>query len=63
MRASWSKGSNALAAKNAASFIRTMEGTGEIAFGPFRARYSPQSHNGSAYVELAIIDDKGQLRY
>ncbi|MDI3512267.1 MAG: ABC transporter substrate-binding protein [Pseudomonadota bacterium] len=48
---------------NAASFIRTMEGTGEISFGPFRARYSPQSHNGSAYVELAIIDDKGQLRY
>lgn len=46
-----------------ASFIRTMEGAGEIAFGPFRARYTPQSHNGSSYVELAIIDDKGQLRY
>lgn len=46
-----------------ASFIRTMEGAGEIAFGPFRARYTAQSHNGSSYVELAIIDDKGQLRY
>lgn len=46
-----------------ASFIRTMESTGEIAFGPFRARYTPQNHNGSTYVELAIIDDKGQLRY
>lgn len=46
-----------------ASFIRTMEAAGEIAFGPFRARYTPQSHNGSSYVELAIIDDKGQLRY
>jgi branched-chain amino acid transport system substrate-binding protein len=46
-----------------ASFIRTMQSTGEIAFGPFRARYSPQSHSGSSYVELAIIDEKGQLRY
>lgn len=46
-----------------ASFIRTMEGAGEIAFGRFTARYSPKSHNGSDYVELAIIDADGNLRY
>lgn len=46
-----------------ASFVRTMEGAGEIAFGRFKARYSPQSHNGSDYVELAIIDAEGRLRY
>jgi len=45
------------------SFTRTMQGLGEIAFGPFRARYTPESHNGSSYVELAIIDSEGQLRY
>jgi branched-chain amino acid transport system substrate-binding protein len=45
------------------SFIKTMEGTGEIAFGRFVAKYSPKSHNGSDYVELAIIDAEGQLRY
>ncbi|HEX5737598.1 MAG TPA: hypothetical protein VFY22_03750 [Hydrogenophaga sp.] len=45
------------------SFTRTMQNTGEIAFGPFRARYAPDSHNGSSYVELAIIDADGQLRY
>lgn len=46
-----------------ASFIKTMEGAGEIAFGRFTAKYSPKSHNGSDYVELAIIDGQGQLRY
>ena len=46
-----------------ASFVRTMEGAGEIAFGRFTAKYSPQSHNGSDYVELAIIDAEGRLRY
>ncbi|MFP8779078.1 ABC transporter substrate-binding protein [Hydrogenophaga sp. RWCD_12] len=45
------------------SFVRTMEGAGEIAFGRFTAKYSPQSHNGSDYVELAIIDAEGRLRY
>ncbi|HEY9096964.1 MAG TPA: ABC transporter substrate-binding protein [Hydrogenophaga sp.] len=45
------------------SFIQTMEGTKEIAFGRFTAQYSPQSHNGSSYVELAIIDSQGRLRY
>ena len=45
------------------SFIKTMEGTGEISFGRFVAKYSPKSHNGSDYVELAIIDAEGQLRY
>lgn len=46
-----------------ASFTQTLEGAGEIAFGRFTARYSPRSHNGSDYVELAIIDAEGRLRY
>ncbi|MBW8313633.1 MAG: ABC transporter substrate-binding protein [Hydrogenophaga sp.] len=46
-----------------ASFIRAMEGAGEIAFGRFTTQYSPRSHNGSNYVELAIIDGEGRLRY
>lgn len=45
------------------SFIRAMESAGEISFGKFSARYSPQSHSGSSYVELAIIDSEGKLRY
>lgn len=48
---------------NTASFIKAMEGAGEIAFGRFTALYSPKSHNGSSYVELAIIDAEGRLRY
>lgn len=48
---------------NTESFIRAMESAGEISFGKFAARYSPQSHNGSSYVELAIIDAGGKLRY
>lgn len=46
-----------------ASFIKAMEDAGEISFGRFAARYSPSSHNGSSYVELAIVDGTGQLRY
>lgn len=46
-----------------ASFIKAMEDAGEINFGRFAARYSPSSHNGSSYVELAIVDASGQLRY
>ena len=45
------------------AFIQAMESSGEIAFGNFKAQYSPQSHQGSSFVELAIIDDQGQLRY
>ena len=45
------------------SFIKAMEATGEISFGRFVAKYSPQSHNGSSYVEMAIVDNEGQLRY
>lgn len=48
---------------NTASFIREMENAGEFSFGRFTARYSPKTHNGSDYVELAIIDSQGQLRY
>jgi len=46
-----------------ASFIKAMEDAGEISFGRFAAKYSPNSHNGSSYVELAIVDSIGQLRY
>ncbi|MBI2745009.1 MAG: ABC transporter substrate-binding protein [Burkholderiales bacterium] len=46
-----------------ASFIKAMEDAGEISFGRFAAKYSPSSHNGSSYVELAIVDSTGQLRY
>ena len=46
-----------------ASFIKAMEDVGEIRFGRFAANYSPSSHNGSSYVELAIVDSSGQLRY
>ncbi|MEA3395452.1 MAG: ABC transporter substrate-binding protein [Pseudomonadota bacterium] len=45
------------------SFTKAMEDAGEISFGRFAARYSPSSHNGSSYVELAIVDNTGQLRY
>jgi branched-chain amino acid transport system substrate-binding protein len=45
------------------AFIQTMENSKEIAFGRFTASYSPKSHNGSNYVELAIIDSQGRLRY
>ena len=45
------------------SFVDAMEGLGEVSFGRFVAKYSPQSHNGSSYVELAIVDNAGQLRY
>ena len=45
------------------SFIRGLESGGEITFGKFAVRYSPQSHSGSSYVELAIIDNAGKLRY
>lgn len=45
------------------SFIQAMEAAGEISFGRFVAKYGPGSHNGSSYVELAIIDAQGQLRY
>ena len=45
------------------SFVKAMEAAGDISFGRFIAKYSPQSHNGSTYVELAIMDNAGQLRY
>jgi len=45
------------------SFIKAMESAGDTAFGRFIARYTPQSHVGSTYVELAIMDNAGQLRY
>jgi ABC-type branched-subunit amino acid transport system substrate-binding protein len=45
------------------SFIKAMESSREIAYGRFTAQYTPESHNGSSYVELAIIDASGQLRY
>jgi ABC-type branched-subunit amino acid transport system substrate-binding protein len=46
-----------------ASFTKTLQSANEINFGRFSAKYSPRSHNGSDYVELAIIDAEGRLRY
>jgi len=45
------------------SFIKGMEGLGEVRYDKFTARYTPQSHNGANYVELAIVDNSGNLRY
>ena len=45
------------------SFTRAMEEAGEISFGRFNVKYSPRNHNGSTYVELAIVDAEGSLRY
>lgn len=45
------------------SFQRALEDAGEIAFGRLSVRYSSKNHNGSTYVELAIVDAQGQLRY
>ncbi len=45
------------------SLVRAFESAGEITYGKFGVRYSPQSHAGSDYVELAIIDGQGRLRY
>jgi branched-chain amino acid transport system substrate-binding protein len=45
------------------SFIKGLESAGEIRYGRFTASYTPESHNGSSYVELATIDGSGQLRY
>lgn len=45
------------------SFIKAMEEAGEISFGRFNVKYSPKSRNGSTYVELAIVDAEGSLRY
>lgn len=43
--------------------IDAIESLKEVAWGSFRARYSSKSHNGSAYVELAIINREGRLMY
>jgi ABC-type branched-subunit amino acid transport system substrate-binding protein len=48
---------------NTESFIKGMESLGEVRYGKFVARYAPQSHNGASYVELAIVESSGSLRY
>jgi ABC-type branched-subunit amino acid transport system substrate-binding protein len=45
------------------SLVRAFETAGEISYGRFSVNYSPRSHNGSSYVELAIVDQQGRLRY
>lgn len=45
------------------SFIKAMHENGEFAFGRFRVKYGQGNHNGSNYVELAIVDAEGSLRY
>jgi branched-chain amino acid transport system substrate-binding protein len=46
-----------------ATFIQALETGGDLKLGNFVAKYSPQSHSGPSYVELAIVDSSGQLRY
>ena len=48
---------------NTESFISGMESLGEVRYDKFTARYNRQSHNGASYVELAIVDSNGELRY
>lgn len=48
---------------NTESFIKGMESLGEVRYEKFAARYTPQSHNGANYVELAIVGNNGELRY
>lgn len=45
------------------SLIQAFESLGEVTWGSFRARYSPATHNGTSFVELAIIDANGKLLY
>lgn len=45
------------------SFIKAMESMGEVRYDKFTTRYTPQSHNGAGYVELAIVGNNGELRY
>lgn len=45
------------------SFIKAMETAGDIGFDRFTARYGPRERSGFSYVELAIVDATGQLRY
>lgn len=48
---------------NTESFIKGMEGLGEVRYDKFTLRYTPQSHNGATHVELAIVGNAGELRY
>lgn len=45
------------------SLIQALESTGEYRVGRIAVKYSPLQHQGSTYVELAIMDENGQLRY
>lgn len=46
------------------SFIAAMQGVGEVALSSkFVTKYSAKNHNGASYVELAIVDHLGNLRY
>lgn len=45
------------------TFIKTMESAGPISFGKFSAQYSSSSHEGSSFVEMAIVEADGRLRY
>ena len=48
---------------NTDNFIKAMESLGEVRYGKFTIRYSPQSHNGASHVELAIVSNTGELVY
>jgi branched-chain amino acid transport system substrate-binding protein len=44
------------------SLIKAFETAGEIRYGKFATKYTSESHIGSTYVELAILDANGELR-
>jgi ABC-type branched-subunit amino acid transport system substrate-binding protein len=48
---------------NTDAFIKAMESLGEVRYGKFTIRYTPQSHNGASHVELAIVSNTGELLY
>lgn len=45
------------------ALIQALETKGELRLGRIAVKHSPQQHQGSSYVELAIMDEKGELRY
>jgi ABC-type branched-subunit amino acid transport system substrate-binding protein len=48
---------------NTESLIKTLESSGPFTLGKFTASYSASAHIGSTYVELAVLDAEGNLRY
>ena len=43
--------------------IAALEGMGRFDVGGYAVTYTPQNHNGSSFVDLAIVGAKGKLTY